>query len=145
MTISVDANKCSGCGACVGECPNAAITIEEIAVIDAVRCTECGVCIDACPVGALSMRVSKNRLGRKEALVGGGQGRSGRGSGGGDGMGQGRGQGRGRGRCGGMGGANTVDAGQCACPACGATMQHRRGTPCTQLRCPKCGAAMVRQ
>lgn len=32
----------------------------------------------------------------------------------------------------------------CLCPACGATIAHKRGIPCFNMRCSHCGQAMVR-
>lgn len=32
----------------------------------------------------------------------------------------------------------------CLCPACGATVAHKRGIPCFTMRCSQCGQAMVR-
>jgi ferredoxin len=49
--------ECINCDACVAECPNQAITEEEIIyVIDPARCTECidiasvPHCVEICPV-----------------------------------------------------------------------------------------------
>jgi len=35
--------------------------------------------------------------------------------------------------------------GNCLCPKCGATIAHRRGTPCQEELCPGCGAKMLRE
>ena len=52
----IDAEKCSGCEACVDECPPEAITLkDEIAVIDEKLCEECGECADACPEEAITI------------------------------------------------------------------------------------------
>ena len=58
---------------------------------------------------------------------------------GGRGMGMGRSQGRGR-----MGGFALGPGGNCVCPACGKTVPHQQGLPCSQVKCPACGAAMTR-
>lgn len=43
------AEKCTGCGSCVGACPLKAITIKEnLAVTDARTCNLCGACLDYC-------------------------------------------------------------------------------------------------
>ncbi|MCD6503679.1 MAG: 4Fe-4S binding protein [Euryarchaeota archaeon] len=63
LTISVNANKCIGCGACVLKCPNDAIKVIDEAFIrrvifDLERCDLChGVprCVSVCPENAISV------------------------------------------------------------------------------------------
>jgi len=57
MPAVVDRDECVGCGTCVEECPEEAISMDdqEIAVVDANKCTECGSCVEACPSEAISM------------------------------------------------------------------------------------------
>lgn len=56
MAAKVNADSCTGCGACVDECPAAAITIvDDIAVVEEDDCLDCGVCEDACSNGAISI------------------------------------------------------------------------------------------
>jgi len=46
----IDSNDCSGCGICVEECPNNAITlVQDIAILDQDNCIRCGICHSACP------------------------------------------------------------------------------------------------
>jgi len=53
----VDSEKCTGCGACVGVCPQRAIRLQDgVAVIDQVFCRECGDCAEVCPEGAVRVR-----------------------------------------------------------------------------------------
>lgn len=62
---------------------------------------------------------------------------------GGDGTGP-----RGQGAQDGRGNRNQAGAGpvgECVCPACGTTIQHQRGYPCTEQSCPGCGARMIRK
>ncbi|MCL7474811.1 MAG: 4Fe-4S binding protein [ANME-2 cluster archaeon] len=56
MVAKVDADECVGCGTCVDECPQEAISMndDDIAVISD-ECTECGLCVNACPTGAISL------------------------------------------------------------------------------------------
>lgn len=54
MTMFVNQDLCRGCGACVGVCPNSAITMKDRKVfINQEKCTSCQVCVNACPTGAL--------------------------------------------------------------------------------------------
>jgi ferredoxin len=56
MAATVDAEKCTGCEACVDSCPSEAIKMEnEKSIIDADNCVDCGVCVDECPIEAISM------------------------------------------------------------------------------------------
>ncbi len=56
MPAKVEQEKCTGCEACVGECPSEAITMDaDKAKISVEACIDCGVCVDACPVEAISM------------------------------------------------------------------------------------------
>lgn len=51
------ANKCTGCGRCVGACPQKAISLGEkdgkiLAITDRSLCTDCGACAEICPAEA---------------------------------------------------------------------------------------------
>lgn len=54
--ITIDKNRCIGCGTCVWDCFPGAITIEnKLATLTAPsNCIGCGHCIAVCPVGAVS-------------------------------------------------------------------------------------------
>lgn len=55
MPVSIDAEKCNGCEACVDSCPVEAITMEDdVAVVDKEECTDCGACVDECPEEAIT-------------------------------------------------------------------------------------------
>ena len=56
---AVDADACTGCGACEQRCQVGAARVsapEGKARIDLNRCIGCGVCVPACPESALSLR-----------------------------------------------------------------------------------------
>ena len=57
ITVTILADKCTGCMRCATECPVECISGErrEPHVIDQSRCTKCGTCYDACHFGAVNI------------------------------------------------------------------------------------------
>ena len=55
MAVKVSADDCVACGVCVDECPQQALTVEDICVVDEDACIDCGICVDSCPSDALSL------------------------------------------------------------------------------------------
>ncbi len=53
--LLIDEEACTGCGACVEECPYGALAMKGDVVTVNEKCTFCGACIDVCPVEALSL------------------------------------------------------------------------------------------
>lgn len=54
----IDADACTGCGACVERCPFGALSLDRgrrTAVLDISRCYGCGVCRSACRFGAIRL------------------------------------------------------------------------------------------
>ena len=53
--MTVDRRACMWCGACVGVCPQNAITLHETRIEFYDECNLCATCTRACPVGAIDM------------------------------------------------------------------------------------------
>jgi electron transfer flavoprotein alpha subunit len=53
MRITIDNERCTGCGACVGACPFNAIELKDGKAVINEFCNVCRACIDACPEGAI--------------------------------------------------------------------------------------------
>jgi len=56
MAVTIDKEKCTGCGTCVDTCPVEALKlVDDKAVVDPDTCIDCGSCVDECPEGAISL------------------------------------------------------------------------------------------
>jgi ferredoxin len=54
MTVRIDSELCTGCGACIDACTFEAIQlVDQCAEIVPASCTQCGECLDVCPNGAI--------------------------------------------------------------------------------------------
>ncbi len=55
MPAVVDPDKCTGCGDCVEVCPSDCIELNDKAKVIEEDCIDCGACEGECPVGAITM------------------------------------------------------------------------------------------
>jgi len=63
MTITVDEDKCNGCGKCIEACPfNLRVLKDGKSFVDTNRCIGCGRCLNICPVNAISFDVQDAEL-----------------------------------------------------------------------------------
>ncbi len=56
MAVTIDKDKCNGCGACINICPVNAIKIEQEKAVVSDECVECGVCVNQCPNEAILLQ-----------------------------------------------------------------------------------------
>lgn len=54
MAVTIDKEKCTGCGLCEQVCPVDAIKIDKVVKVDEDVCVDCGTCISECPNDAIS-------------------------------------------------------------------------------------------
>ncbi len=59
--ISVDKEKCTGCGLCEKACPFGAILIVDKIAVIGDECTLCGACVDKCNVEAITIQRKKRK------------------------------------------------------------------------------------
>lgn len=57
VTLTLDADKCVGCGICSQVCPHGVLALEnrKARIVDLNGCMECGACANNCPTGALGV------------------------------------------------------------------------------------------
>lgn len=68
-SLSLEAERCIGCGRCLEVCPHAVFELGDRArIAERGRCMECGACARNCPVGAISVTAG---VGCAAAVIGG--------------------------------------------------------------------------
>ena len=51
--ITINQEKCTGCGGCIDLCQSIAISmIQDVVTVDPETCTEGKICVKVCPMGA---------------------------------------------------------------------------------------------
>ncbi len=57
VTLSLDREKCSGCGLCPQVCPHGVLAMEDkrAVILDRDACMECGACALNCPEEAIEV------------------------------------------------------------------------------------------
>ncbi|MDK2824025.1 MAG: hypothetical protein PWQ67_181 [Clostridia bacterium] len=55
FVVTVDAEKCTGCGECANACPAQVFELEDVAVVTDNECMGCESCVMICPVGAITL------------------------------------------------------------------------------------------
>ena len=55
MAVNINTDDCIACGICVDECPQEALTVNDVCEVDADSCIDCGICVDAGPQDALAL------------------------------------------------------------------------------------------
>ncbi len=69
-SLTLDPDRCRGCGQCVEVCPHAVFALDggRSAIIDRGACMECGACARNCSHGAIRVRAG---VGCAAAIIGG--------------------------------------------------------------------------
>ncbi len=57
VSLSIEQDKCRGCGRCTEVCPHGVFAMkgDKVSIIDRDACMECGACAKNCPFAAISV------------------------------------------------------------------------------------------
>jgi len=53
--LSIDVQTCTGCEACIPQCPFGALSMDKGVAIVNEKCTFCGACVEVCPTNAITL------------------------------------------------------------------------------------------
>jgi NAD-dependent dihydropyrimidine dehydrogenase PreA subunit len=58
VTLSLNEEKCAGCGTCAVVCPHKVFRLNngKVAIVDRDACMECGACATNCPTEAITVQ-----------------------------------------------------------------------------------------
>ena len=60
--LLIDKEACTGCEACLNECPYGALEMKDDVAIVNEKCTFCGSCVDVCPVEAIVLEKEEKEV-----------------------------------------------------------------------------------
>jgi len=69
MAVTIDIDKCTGCGTCAEACPFGAIEVAGDKAVVGEQCTLCGSCAEACPFDALKFEREQGDAPKAEAAA----------------------------------------------------------------------------
>ena len=64
--MTVDKDKCVGCGLCASTCPQNAISLAGGKAAIGEECVACGLCLDACRLGAIRRESGQRQQGLEQ-------------------------------------------------------------------------------
>ena len=66
--VSIDQNKCIGCGMCVKDCFFGVLSLQDKKAVVSGDCFHCGHCVSVCPTGALMLKSEVEKVDEAMAL-----------------------------------------------------------------------------
>lgn len=62
MPVTINIDKCTGCGQCVDSCPFSCIELRDNKALISAYCNDCNACLSICPEGAISEFAKKKDI-----------------------------------------------------------------------------------